>query len=663
MSGRKLLLFISLSLLEFPIEANHFRGGTISWKPTGNGNEVRFSFKLGWTYGSGPGCTPSKVGQLVTGQSSQYWQCTSGCSGTVNLANINYICTGASVSDNWEQGENTFTYTFPGIGPYTVEFTGGAWVSLDFGSAGSWSVGTVVYLANRSDTHTKNRSPVTTGKPMYTIQYGCQATIRIPVVDDDGDTVRCRWSTGSECVSICNALPSATIDSNTCTVSFPANHTSNGKYAVAVSVEDYPKSTITIGSQVYTTSTKMSTVNLQFLVQTPSVSGNCNDKPRFISPTPAQSSTIQTNILQIFHLSFYVTNTRSITKVDITSPAGMTYTSLQSVPSQPGSVFVTTTWTPQQNQVGIHIVCALAEDSIGKTSESRCININVNDVSPCLSGPCQNNGTCVRNGMTQNYTCTCVPGFTGRFCEIDKNECLSGPCQNGGTCLDLINRFECQCVPGYTGNQCEIDINECTSGPCHNDGSCLDLINRLECMCVPGYTGSRCEIDINECASNPCENQATCNDLVNFFNCTCLSGFTGDQCQIDINECDSNPCENQATCNDLVNFFNCTCLSGFTGDRCQIDINECETGPCIFLFDCEDRINDYHCNLIEWKLALIILTFVMLSLIAICVFTCIFKRKTYKDMDHNWLAYFGDIHQADMQSKVLFNRKIPFRRF
>lgn len=52
---------------------------------------------------------------------------------------------------------------------------------------------------------------------------------------------------------------------NTCTISFPANHASNGIYAVAISVEDYPKSTITIGSQVYTTSTRMSTVNLQVL--------------------------------------------------------------------------------------------------------------------------------------------------------------------------------------------------------------------------------------------------------------------------------------------------------------------------------------------------------------------------------------------------------------
>nr|XP_034306316.1 protein jagged-1a-like isoform X6 [Crassostrea gigas] len=807
MSGKYLILCISLVFKL--VETSHFRGGTISWKPTGNGNEVRFSFKLGWAYGRGPGCTPSNVGQLVTGHNSSYWQCTSGCNGTVNLANTNYICTGASVSDNWEQGENTFTYTFSGIGPYTVEFTGGAWVSLDFGSAGSWSVGAIVYLGNRSDTHYRNRSPVTTGKPMYTVQYGCQATIRIPVVDDDGDTVRCRWSTGSECVSICNALPSATIDSNTCTISFPANHTSNGIYAVAVSVEDYPKSTMTIETQVYTTSTKMSTVNLQFLVQTPNVSGNCNDKPRFISPTPVQGSTIQTTTLQIFRLSFYVTSTRSITKIDITSPAGMTYTSLQSVPSQPGSVFVATSWTPQENQIGIHIVCALAEDSIRKTSDSRCINVNVNDGGPCLSGPCRSNGTCVRNGLTQNYTCTCVPGFTGRFCEIeiiectsqpcqnngtcldlinkfecqcvpgytgsqcetdinecsslpcqnggtcldqinrfecqcvagytgtqceiDIDECLSGPCQNGGTCLDLINRFECQCVAGYTGSQCETDINECSSGPCQNNGTCLDLINRLECQCVAGYTGNQCEIDINECSSGPCQNGGTCLDqinnfeclcvtgytghqcetdinecssgpcqnggtcldlinrfecqcvagytgteceiginectsgpcqnggtcldLINMFECQCVPGFTGNQCEIDINECTSGPCHNGGTCLDLINRFKCQCVLGYTGTQCEIDINECDPSPCIFLFDCENRINGHQCNLIEWKLALIILSFVMLSLIAICGFTYIFKRKKYKNMKDNWLANFVGIDQADVQPRVLFTRK------
>ena len=48
------------------------------------------------------------------------------------------------------------------------------------------------------------------------VPYGCQSEIVIPVVDADDDVVKCRWSTGSECVSICGALPNATIDSVSC---------------------------------------------------------------------------------------------------------------------------------------------------------------------------------------------------------------------------------------------------------------------------------------------------------------------------------------------------------------------------------------------------------------------------------------------------------------
>ncbi|XP_061186326.1 integrin beta-like protein A [Saccostrea echinata] len=512
------LLYISVFIIE-SVYTSHFRGGTISWNPTGNGNEVQFSFKLGWAYGTGPGCTPSRIGQFVTGQSSENWICTSGCTSQVAIANINYICTGASTSENWEQGERTFTYTFPGIGPYTIEFSGGDWVSLDYGSPGSWTIGTVVYLAKRSDTQRPNSSPVTTGKPTYIVQYGCQTKIHIPVVDGDGDNVRCRWSRGSECSSICNALPAASIDRRTCTISFPASHTRNGTFAVAVSVEDFPKSTTTIGAKVYTPNTPMSTVNIQFLVKTPILPGNCNDKPHFVNPTLSEGSTIRTNILQILNIQFYATNSRRITKMDITSPAGMTHTPLQSMTSQPRIVYVSLSWTPQQNQVGPHIVCALAEDTLGKTSDSRCININVNDVSPCVSSPCKNGGTCARQGITQNYRCICLPGYTGHRCETDIDECASFPCQNNGSCIDDINLFRCSCVPGFTDTCCEIDINECASNPCLNLGTCNDLINHFTCSCRAGFTGNLCDIDINECAPGPCSLIFDCEDRVNDFYC------------------------------------------------------------------------------------------------------------------------------------------------
>ena len=37
----------------------------------------------------------------------------------------------------------------------------------------------------------------------------------------------------------------------------------------------------------------------------------------------------------------------------------------------------------------------------------------------------------------------------------DVDECVSGPCQNGGTCVDQVNGYLCQCVPGYTDLQCQ----------------------------------------------------------------------------------------------------------------------------------------------------------------------------------------------------------------
>ena len=40
----------------------------------------------------------------------------------------------------------------------------------------------------------------------------------------------------------------------------------------------------------------------------------------------------------------------------------------------------------------------------------------------------------------------------------DIDECLSGPCENGGTCTDEVNGYICSCVAGYTGTLCETGI-------------------------------------------------------------------------------------------------------------------------------------------------------------------------------------------------------------
>ena len=37
----------------------------------------------------------------------------------------------------------------------------------------------------------------------------------------------------------------------------------------------------------------------------------------------------------------------------------------------------------------------------------------------------------------------------------DKDECATASCLNGGTCTDGVNEYTCTCLPGYTGSHCE----------------------------------------------------------------------------------------------------------------------------------------------------------------------------------------------------------------
>ncbi|CAF0711480.1 unnamed protein product [Brachionus calyciflorus] len=183
-----------------------------------------------------------------------------------------------------------------------------------------------------------------------------------------------------------------------------------------------------------------------------------------------------------------------------------------------------------------------------------------------------------------DFTCYCVPGYTGTYCQIDINECLSMPCSNNATCIDRINSYECKCPSGYTGDNCEININECESSPCNIEGGkCIDLIDGYFCNCNPGFTGPTCAININECASQPCMNNVTCVDLVNGFECNCTNtGYDGLFCENNINDCLNVECKHDSVCIDGINSFKCDCHPGYDGKYCEIDINECLSSPCVY---------------------------------------------------------------------------------
>ena len=92
-------------------------------------------------------------------------------------------------------------------------------------------------------------------------------------------------------------------------------------------------------------------------------------------------------------------------------------------------------------------------------------------INECHSiNPCQNQGIC--NDIESGYTCTCIPGFIGRNCEINFDECSKNPCVHG-TCTDLINSYKCVCETGYFGLSCDSQ----TQPPCPTNDPNYHILN------------------------------------------------------------------------------------------------------------------------------------------------------------------------------------------
>lgn len=70
-------------------------------------------------------------------------------------------------------------------------------------------------------------------------------------------------------------------------------------------------------------------------------------------------------------------------------------------------------------------------------------NISLLFLAVCTS-PCQNGGKCIRPEV-----CSCAAGFSGRLCELDRNECAERkPCDQ--FCHNTPGSFYCSCRPGFT---------------------------------------------------------------------------------------------------------------------------------------------------------------------------------------------------------------------
>lgn len=65
-------------------------------------------------------------------------------------------------------------------------------------------------------------------------------------------------------------------------------------------------------------------------------------------------------------------------------------------------------------------------------------------VHPCdIADTCKNSGKCIPSGINPSlFSCTCLQGFTGSYCETRLDLCLSAPCENGATCRHFAGTID-----------------------------------------------------------------------------------------------------------------------------------------------------------------------------------------------------------------------------
>jgi hypothetical protein len=138
----------------------------------------------------------------------------------------------------------------------------------------------------------------------------------------------------------------------------------------------------------------------------------------------------------------------------------------------------------------------LLPPKVPATQSSNALQQQQQQPNPCTTNPCRYGGTCRRTGSS--FTCQCLFGYSGQFCELINACLIRRPCLNGGICQsNAAGGYLCQCRDGYFGASCELRDVCRQWNPCRNGGQCVSTGGSgFYCRCQPQWQGPQCDLPV-----------------------------------------------------------------------------------------------------------------------------------------------------------------------
>ncbi|CAF3938642.1 unnamed protein product [Rotaria sordida] len=408
------------------IEATHFRGGTITWKPISNSITAGSTVSIvitqtySWT-GSVITCNNSMIADQsppinigTKAGAGVNLTCSANCStsdGYVgNEVPITGYCTDFSTALDLTVSQRSDIVNLTSGAYFVATFaTSGGWQTLALGNSAGWSLSSLIDIRPRSDNGLINTPPVATCISYLSIPVNVQQTIQIPVLDADNDYIRCRFANGtSECAYACppGSLPTGTTLSTSCILTI-TGITAGDYYLVAVQVEDFITNTST---------TSLSSISLQFLIYVYATT-TCTLKPLLLADINSgvcQGVQVGVNFTMTFTAVNRCGSERTIIDIATLSfPIIIKSTLVQNTVN--ASLWsMNMSWIPTASQVGSQVFCAIASDNASVQSDQYCITFFVGLTSIPLCPGVTTASTTTTTTITTTQTSTTLMDETSQ---------------------------------------------------------------------------------------------------------------------------------------------------------------------------------------------------------------------------------------------------------